>query len=303
MNLARRILPKLVALHRLPEKPVSEPAWPGVMNEACVVGDPGDRYVIRARSGFGALAEFEAEVWCSTAARAVGLTTPRILFWGVEDGVSYSVQEAVEGDSGERHRDNALWRFLGESARTIATIDLDGAPNAVFSRFGPNMGAAWRSHLAYNLDQLTVADPLIGLDAYRPDDLSALRAMVSDIALQSFDQGLAHGDLALRNVIVPLSGEPVLIDWGSARTGPVPFVDLINLFRNRDDQQNPADLEIEAFLGGFGSGPELMPRLHDLRVLHCLDVARWALDRAPDRVETAVADIRTAVAQRSSDTG
>lgn len=303
MNLARRILPRLAALHGLPEKPVAAPAWPGVMNEACLVGDPGGRYVIRARAGLGALAEFEAEVWCSDAARAVGLTTPRILFCGVEDGVSYSIQEAVEGDSGERHRDHALWRYLGESARTIATIDLVGAPDAVFSRFGPNMGAAWRSHLSYNLDQLTLADPLIALDAYRPDDLSALRTMVSDIALQSLDQGLAHGDLALRNVIVTLSGEPVLIDWGSARTGPVPFVDLINLLRNSDDQQNPTDLEIEAFLGGFGSGPDLMPRVRDLRVLHCLDVARWALDRAPGRVENAVADIRTAVGQRSSDTG
>ena len=272
------------------------------MNEVCVVGDPGDRYVVRARSGHGALAEFEAEAWCSAAARGVGLVTPRILFWGVEEGASYSVQEAVEGDSGERHRDDDLWRFLGESARKIASIDLRCAPEILFSRFGRDLSAAWRSHLFYNLDQLTLADPLIVLGAYGADELKVLRAMVSSISRQSFDQGLLHGDLALRNVLLPTVGEPVLIDWGSARTGPVPSTDLINLLRNRDDQQNPTDVEIDAFASGFGSGPELIQGVRDLRVLHCLDVARWALDHAPERVEIAIADIRNAVAQRSTGT-
>jgi hypothetical protein len=76
-------------------------------------------------------------------------------------------------------------------------------------------------------------------------------------------------------------------------------VDFINLLRNRDEQQNPTDVEIEAFASGFGSSPELMQEVRDLRVLHCLDVARWALDRAPERVETAIADIRSSIARRS----
>jgi aminoglycoside phosphotransferase (APT) family kinase protein len=299
VNLARGLLPKLAALHGLPEGPVADPEWPGVMNEVCLVGDPSDRYAVRARSGHGALAEFQAEAWCSAAARRIGLATPRIPFWGVEDGVSYSVQEAVEGDSAERHRGDNLWRFLGESARTIANIDVRSAPEVLFSRFGRDLNTAWRSHVFYNLDQLTLADPLIPLGAYDADDLKVLRAMVSSIARRNFDQGLVHGDLALRNVILPTVAEPVLIDWGSARTGPVPHVDLINLLRNRDEQQNPTDVEIEAFASGFGSSPELMQEVRDLRVLHCLDVARWALDRAPERVETAIADIRSSIARRS----
>lgn len=160
--------------------------------------------------------------------------------------MSYSVQEAVEGDSAERHRGDDLWRFLGESARKIANIDVRSAPEVSFSRFGRDLDAAWRSHVFYNLDQLTLADPLIPLGAYDADELRVLRAMVSSIARHNFDQGLVHSDLALRNVILPTVGEPVLIDWGSARTGPVPHVNLINLLRNRDEQQNPTDVEIEA---------------------------------------------------------
>lgn len=299
MNAARRLVPRLAERHGLPWGPIVDPPWPGVVNDVCVVGPPHDRHVIRARDGVSALAEFEREAWCADAARRAGILTPATVLWGVEGRVSYSVQEWMPGVSGEARRSDDLWRFLGECARAIAGIDLTRAPDGLFLRFGRDLADAWSAHLAYNLTQLTPADPLIRLGVYDETDRPALRAMVDTISDERVAFGLAHGDLALRNLIISPDGEPVLIDWGSAATGPVPSTDLIGLLRNRDEQQNPTDREIDAFIVGFAADPSAVRvALRDLRVLHSLDIVRWAPDAAPERVASTAADARAVVADR-----
>ena len=297
-------MPVVAARHGIPSGPIAGPAWPGVMNDVCLVGEIGDRVVVRARRERSALEEFEREAWCAAAVRDLGVRTPRILAHGVVGDVAYSVQEAVEGDSGERHRSNALWRHLGRTARMIASVDLRAAPASLFTRFGRDPDAAWRAHLDYNLGELTRDDPLIGLGVYARSVLPALRHLVGSLGDRPIASGLVHGDLALRNLIVSGDGAPVLIDWGSASTGPVPHTDLVNLLRNRDGEAHPTDAEIDAFVAGFqeravsgelGSG-QLLGQARAARVLHGLDVARWAIDRAPDRLPDAVADARTVVA-------
>ena len=65
-----------------------------------------------------------------------------------------------------------------------------------------------------------------------------LAATIDRLRGATFDLGLSHGDLALRNIIVPTgigrdAGPPALIGWGAASVGPVPFTDLMSLLRNR----------------------------------------------------------------------
>lgn len=280
---------EVARLHSLPRTPVQEPAWPGVMNSVELIGTWPDQYVIRARRGEQAAAEFSREAWCAGAARAAGIETPPILFWGSFSGWSYSVQQGVQGTSAEHHRDIRLWSHLGEVARQIGSIDLTGAPADLFSRFGRDLPLAWRRQVEFNVAALSAGDPLIELGVYGSSDVEPLRRALSALLNIPSDHGLVHGDLALRNLIITPEGIPVLIDWGSVRTGPTPYLDLVNLLRNQDEQDNPRRAEIYAFVAGFGLDPHAA---HDwarlTRLLQSFDVLRWAIDKAPDRVPSQV---------------
>lgn len=281
---------EMAQLHGLPKSPVQEPAWPGVMNSVQLVGTWPDQYVIRARKGDQTAAEFSREAWCAGAARAAGIETPQILFWGTTSGWSYSVQQGLQGTSGEHHRDERLWSHLGEVARQIGRIDLSDAPADLFSRFGRDLPLAWLRHVEYNVAELSDGDPLIELGVYGFSDVKPLRRALSELLNIPDDHGLVHGDLALRNLIITPEGTPVLIDWGSVRTGPTPYLDLVNLLRNQDEQDNPRKAEIDAFITGYGLGPqETIARAHLTRLLQSFDVLRWAIDNAPDRVPSQVA--------------
>lgn len=110
--------------------------------------------------------------------------------------------------------------------------------------------------------------------------------------------GLVHGDLALHNLLVPPepSASPVLLDWGSASTGPLPHLDVVLLLRNRDERANPTDTEIAHFLEGYGRhGPVLAAEIQEVRLLQALDLTRWALAHAPVRVAQTVVTARAVV--------
>ena len=284
--------------HGLPAGPVERPARLGGVNEVLVVGRGEQRYVLRVPRQPRPPEEFAVEAWCSARARELGVATPAVLHTGVLDGRPYSVQRWVEGADGETRRAPELWRTLGRYARTIAEVTLDDAPPALFSRFGRRLDEAWQSHVRYNIDLLGRGDPLVDLGVYPLRDQSRLRAVFLRLERQDFRHGLAHGDLALHNLLVPdgPSAPPVLLDWGSATTGPVPHLDVALLLRNRDERGNPTDAEIDHLLDGFGlRRPEFAAEVAEVRLLQALDLVRWALARAPARVAQTVVDARAVV--------
>lgn len=283
---------RIMALHGLPFSPTSRPAVPGVVNTVTIVGPPGDRHVVRWPRSAHDHAGFVAESWVSTRARAAGVPTPEVVATGVLDGVPYSVHRFADGRDGTSVRSPELWHTLGRYAALIAAVPLDGtAPECLFSRFGRDLPAAWQAHLAYNRDMLDADDPLLGLGVMSSSDQARVRAAVDRLADATPVHGLVHGDLALRNVVVPDEGPAVLIDWGAATTGPAPFTALLQLLRGRDQDGSPDAAELEAFADGYGidlttAGPTLVA----MRLLAAVDLVRWARDRRPDRLgETAVA--------------
>lgn len=242
--------------------------------------------------------EFAVEAWCSSRARELGVSTPPILHTGVLGGRSYSVQRWVRGADGESRRTPELWRTLGRYAETIADVPLDEAPPTLFSRFGRRLDAAWRAHIRYNIDQLGRDDPLVDLGVYQRTDRARLRETFLRLERRNLRHGLVHGDLALRNLIVPPepSAPPVLLDWGSATTGPLPHLDLVLLLGNRDERANPTDLEIAHFLEGYGrQDPPLLAEIQEVRLLQAVDLTRWALAHAPDRVAQTALTARAVV--------
>ena len=177
-----------------------------------------------------------------------------------------------------------LWQVLGRYARKIHEFPItDHAPDSLFTRFGRDMPAAWRAHLAYHLAALTRADRLIALGVYPAEDQPRLRQLMLRLVDTPMRFGLSHGDLAARNVLVRPDRELVLIDWGSAACGPVPYTDLLTLLRDHEQNSDPSTDELVAFADGHGLDlVALMPTLDAIRKLTALDLVRWALDRRPD---------------------
>jgi aminoglycoside phosphotransferase (APT) family kinase protein len=225
--------------------------------------------------------EFPVELWASRAAAEVGIPVARGLETGVQSGVPFLVSEYVEPSAEPLVKP---WSRLGQYARVIGSVELSDAPRSLYSRFGDDLSSAWSSHLEYNLDSLTDEDPLRAAGAYAPDSAPLLRELLEGLSRQAFDFGLAHGDLAPRNLIAQGSDEPpVLIDWGAATTGPSPWTDARRVFEWLTFEHTITSEDYEEFsVAADLAGDDEQGVLVAMTALHVLDVTRWARDRRPD---------------------
>lgn len=277
-----------------PTGPVAAPDVSGNANHVTVLGAGPGRVVVRFPRP-GRTADFALEEWCARRAAERGVGVPEVLWSGEVDGVPVQVQRYVTGANSAGVPLLEQWRVLGELARRTAGVALTAdAPAGLFTRFGRDLPAAWRAHVDHNLTALAPGDPLVGLGVYRDAERSALRALLAPVREVPLDFGLAHGDLSPRNLRVDTGHEPVLVDWGSAAAGPVPLTDLLHLHvaRSRDGALDAAALA--AFEQGWGRAVD--PRVVALvRLLSALDLVRWALERAPERLGEMTAAARRAV--------
>ncbi|WP_399540473.1 hypothetical protein [uncultured Frigoribacterium sp.] len=268
---------------------------------------------------------YPAERWAAEHAARHGVPTPPVLAYEPEFGEApLMIVEHVTSLPSERDP----WRDLGRLAAALAEVplgaraaavvgddaDLSGpdvtvpdltvpevtVPDALLTRFGRDLPEAWRRHLRYGLDSLVPGDRLLGLGVYAERQRGPLRAALEQLAVESADwrHGLVHGDLAPRNLVPRGADDPVLIDWGSARTGPVPWLELDRVHRwSALDGIVGAD-ELRRFADGLGVDlDDSLPTLRRLALLHHLDLVRWALERRPDRLAREVEEARRAIAR------
>lgn len=256
---------------------------PGVVNNVFRVTGGSNDWVVRFPADQRRPNEFPTEIWASRHARALGIDTPEVIATGYLDGRPYMLAEycAPEGscDASE------VWRWLGHYSATLARVPLEDAPEELFSRFGRDLPTAWRSHLLYNRQALSGRDPLIQDGVYQHDDLDRLRTLLDRLESSNFSFGLAHGDLAPRNLISrrPPS-PPVLIDWGTATTGPAPWTDLqqVYVWAVHDQTIGYDALHLFAAAAGLPAGDAVLDVLKQMTALRYLDLARWAKERRPD---------------------
>ena len=241
---------------------------------------------------------FDVEQWCSGAAAEAGIATPPTVARAHVGGHSVIVQEFVPGAPADAS-DLQAWAAIGRVAGSLADIDPAGAPDGLFSRFGRDLDAAWLAHLDYNIAALGSGDPLLELGVYDPEQRAALRQILTDLRARPLRQGVSHGDLSTRNLIADTAGGYVVLDWGSAIAGPVPWTDLELIQRwhvTGDPVSEVSASAWQAVLSGAGvsesTADELVP---ELQILHVLDVIRWALDRRPDRIQEFVLQARSAI--------
>nr|WP_109228286.1 phosphotransferase [Serinibacter arcticus] len=165
----------------------SVPAWTGFVNAVAVMRtDDGATHVLRVPHSADHPGLSPADQnWVQRRAAEAGVPLPRVLGHGRIDGVPYQVQEFVEGTSGALLVDTPgeieLWRRAGRWAARIAEIDLDGAPDALFTRFGRDADRAHRRNLAYHREQLVPGDPLLALGVYETSDVPRLLELLDHL--------------------------------------------------------------------------------------------------------------------------
>jgi hypothetical protein len=281
---------RIAASHGLAGAPVVALSGLGSVNRVFTVGLGDDRSVVRFAIDPLRADEFATEAWCLEVASSHGLPSPETLASGTFCGVPYAIQRFVPHVALDAVGRSDLWQTLGRYARRINELPVpEDAPAGLFSRFGRDLPAAWQAHLAYNLAQLTGEDPLLSLGVYVREEQPRLRAMIAELAGTPMRCGLSHGDLAARNVLVSPDGALVLMDWGSATCGPVPYTDLLTLLRNHDQDDDPTAADLAAFGSGYGVDlGELEPTVDAVRRVSALDLVRWALERRPDRLPDLV---------------
>ena len=243
--------------------------------------------------------DYAKEEWCLTTLAGLGVPVPGFAARGSCEGTAFIVQMFVPGANADGHRPPELWRTLGRYARIINEVTLDDlAPDALFPRFGRDLVANWRQHIAYNLEQLTSGDPLIALGAYSLADQASLRSVFEGLGARVTSFGLTHGDLVPKNVLLPPAGPPVVIDWGSAGAGPAPYSDFIRIWADEANEAFTA-ADLNAFAEGYGVRlDDLLETMQDLWLLNRIDVVRWAIDHRPDLIDSYSAKAQSAVQSR-----
>jgi aminoglycoside phosphotransferase (APT) family kinase protein len=270
----------------------------GSVNRVFVVDSGASRFVVRFAIDPLRHDEFEVEEWCLAQAAAHGIPSPEVVARSSLRGVPYLIETFVEGTPGTRHPSLDTWPALAAYAHILHTIPVtDDAPEGLFSRFGREPAAAWRAHLTYNIDQLTATDPLLRLGVYPAELQIRIRGRLSTLRECDWSYGLRHADLFPRNLIVPPQGVPVLIDWGSASTGPVPFGDLLPVVREQRATGYPPVNELREFAAALGAPlDEVGDTVESLLLLDALDLVRWAINKRPDRLHETVVSARAHVA-------
>lgn len=256
---------------------------PGVVNHVLRVTAAENDWVVRFPVDPRRPNEFPAEIWVAHQASLVGIASPHLVGTGEVDGRPYMVVEYIGPQ--EAPAADQLWGWLGRYAATLARVPLDQAPEQLFSRFGRHLPSAWTYHLGYNLEQLSQRDPLIEDGVYHRQDLDRLRALLEPLKSTEFAFGLTHGDLAPRNLIPRRApSPPLLIDWGTATTGPAPWTDLqrVYVWAVHDQTISPDALRRFADAAGLPLSGHVTATLMQMTALRFLDLARWARERRPD---------------------
>jgi aminoglycoside phosphotransferase (APT) family kinase protein len=287
---------------------------PGVDNHVVRVWGAGVDVVVRTPRDPAEPDRYPAERWAAERARRHGVPTPRVLACQHDFGEApLMIVEHVASLPSDRDP----WRDLGRLAAALAEVPLDGepdgepdehgagdhhgpVPDALLTRFGSDLPEAWRAHLRYGIDSLVPGDRLLDLGVYAEHQRGPLRAALEQLAAEStgWRHGLVHGDLAPRNLVPRGAGDPVLIDWGSARTGPVPWLELDRVHRWCVVDEVVVPDELRRFADGLGIDLDAaLPTLRRLALLHHLDLVRWALERRPDRLARQVEEARLAIAR------
>jgi Predicted aminoglycoside phosphotransferase len=252
------------------------------------------------------LEEYTKEAWCIEKALVRSIPVATVLDVGVFEEHAFMIQAYIEGDEG---RDSVfprsdIWHQLGKYAKEIHSIEVAGFGLTLTDLTQGNSRASWLEYLDYNIESLNENDELLKLNVVTQSQSTLIRTLFEELKGQSFDFGLNHGDLSLKNVIVDKTGKITLVDWGSAEASIVPHHDLIQMLKMNMLENDPDDSDMQAFVEGYGILPsefaQMLPTLETLLLLRAFDKLRWAIDSGFEGLQSYIIHARRAVERRLS---
>ena len=272
----------------------------GSVNHIFVAGLDEAEIVIRL-SAIGdkdrAMKFYQKEQWCIEQATELGIPGPTVLALDVLDGRPYMLQTCVAGVNGEDSAlgDEAICFALGQYARRIHSIALNGFGEELADFHRGDGMTRWQGWVVYNLDSLTPDDALRTLGVYEREQAEAIRYRFELLKNMPVTLALTHGDLSARNTIVDDIGRIALLDWGCAEAHLAPHYDLLCLTQ----QAHFREAHLHSFAAGYGLSADAFARvsaeLTSLKLLKAFDLVRWAIDRSPTHLREKVDDARRTV--------
>jgi len=276
----------------------------GSVNKVYMVEAPNAKLLVRISDQNESLNEYLKEEWCIEKAALLGVAVAKLLDVGLIEERAYMIQKYISGDEGRDSNfpKSDIWHQLGRYARLIHSIEVAGFGLKLQDLTQGDSRESWLEYLNYNIESLNDADELIVLGVLTKSQSKVVRSILADLKSASFDFGLNHGDLSLKNVIVDESGKANLVDWGSAEASIVPHHDLIQLLKMNMIENDPDDAAIRSFLEGYGMPPsefeQMRPTLGSLLLLRAFDKLRWALDSGIDGLESYITHAKQAMERK-----
>ena len=276
----------------------------GSVNKVYMVEAPDARLLVRISDQNESLNEYLKEEWCIEKAALLGVAVAKVLDVGLIEERAYMIQKYISGDEGRDSYfpQSDIWQRLGRYARLIHSIEVAGFGLKLQDLTQGDSRESWLEYLNYNIESLNDEDELIVLGVLTKSQSKVVRSILADLKSESFDFGLNHGDLSLKNVIVDESGKANLVDWGSAEASIVPHHDLIQLLKMNMLENDPDNAAIRSFLEGYGMSlsefQQMRPTLDSLLVLRAFDKLRWALASGIDGLENYIAHAKQALERK-----
>jgi aminoglycoside phosphotransferase (APT) family kinase protein len=276
----------------------------GSVNKAFVVEAPNTKLVVRLGDQNESLQEYAKEAWCIDKAASRDVPVAKVLDMGVIEEPAYMIQAYIAGDEGRDSQfpTSSVWRQLGRYARLIHSIQVAGFGLKLQDLTQGDSQESWLEYLNYNIESLNENDELIKLKVVTQSQSRVIRAIFENLKRRTFNFGLNHGDLSLKNVIVDESGKVNLLDWGSAEASIVPHHDLIQMLKMNMLENDPDDAAIQSFLDGYGISQsefeQMRPTLENLLLLRAFDKLRWAIDWGIEGLESFITHARQAAERK-----
>jgi len=240
---------------------------------------------------------FKKERWCIGKASEIGIPTTRVIGIGTINNTAFMILNFISGLNGKKISENKpqIWYKIGAYAKKIHSIKTGGFGEKITSP--GHFNDSWEKFVKYNIESLNKEDKILSMGVINNSESEKLRRHFKSLLEKQFNFGLTHGDLSLANVIV--QGDNVtLIDWGSAESTVVPHFEIISIFENSLQEDDPL---FKNFISGYGMSPKdyenMKPDITSLTLLKAVDKLRWAMDQKPEMIEKFSARVRKLVSK------
>ena len=257
----------------------------GSVNSTHVVKTDGDTFVVRLNTE-ESVKRFELEKWAINLAIAADVSTPPMIYVGEMDGIAVSVLPFVPGQNGkEVTNKKELWRALGEYLRKIHNIHVKGYGETLEDPDQHLFKGSFREYVGYNLESLNAQDPLLKMGVLDERTSNLLQDTFTQLSKTTFQFGLSHGDVSVKNTVVDEKRKVWLLDWGCAQAQIVPHFDFDGVL----GWIKPESEKFASFLQGYGMTLAefqlIYPQILDFSLLQATDKLRWAIDKKPANIK------------------